>query len=239
MPEKRLKMTEANSSSRHESFSDFEATMEFISQLDFLGKGKKILEIGSGKGRLAYVLKSKGFYILASDIRYDFLHYAKTRYKLAKTLQFSGENIPLRSNHFDVIISIDVLEHMPNLDKHLSEIKRVLKNGGYFIIQTPNKPFNIFWNIISKSKNWRKWHPSLCSYFEIIKLLRRHNLEVKFYKINEFTQYTLSKAKKLITPLGIRILSQIKPRYVPIYLYPTFYVVAKKGCPKPAFRHKE
>jgi SAM-dependent methyltransferase len=41
-------------------------------------------------------------------------------------------------NSFDIIIAIEVLEHVPEDDKFVSEVYRVLKPGGYFYMTTPN-----------------------------------------------------------------------------------------------------
>lgn len=46
-------------------------------------------------------------------------------------------DIPYEKNHFDFIIANHVLEHVNDLPKALSEIHRVLKIGGYAILQTP------------------------------------------------------------------------------------------------------
>lgn len=46
-------------------------------------------------------------------------------------------NIPYEKNHFDFVIANHVLEHVNDLPKALFEIQRVLKIGGYAILQTP------------------------------------------------------------------------------------------------------
>jgi SAM-dependent methyltransferase len=50
---------------------------------------------------------------------------------------FDGVNIPYEDCMFDGILSTQVLEHVENLDILLSECKRVLKPGGYFIVSVP------------------------------------------------------------------------------------------------------
>lgn len=46
-------------------------------------------------------------------------------------------DIPYQENYFDFLIANHVLEHVSDLHKALSEIHRVLKIGGYAILQTP------------------------------------------------------------------------------------------------------
>lgn len=52
-------------------------------------------------------------------------------------LQADGQMMPLKSNIFDTVISIDVLEHVPSPERFVSEIFRVLKPGGKVILSTP------------------------------------------------------------------------------------------------------
>ena len=52
--------------------------------------------------------------------------------------QASIENIPFEDNTFDLIVSTDLIEHLPDsvLDNGLSEMNRVLVNGGNAIVTT-------------------------------------------------------------------------------------------------------
>ncbi len=49
-----------------------------------------------------------------------------------------AENIPFSKNTFDVVYSADLLEHVPNPSRMVSESSRVLKKNGKLIIITPN-----------------------------------------------------------------------------------------------------
>jgi ubiquinone/menaquinone biosynthesis C-methylase UbiE len=47
-----------------------------------------------------------------------------------------SESIPFDDNYFDVVCSFNSLDHVDNLKKSISEIKRVLKVGGLFLLLT-------------------------------------------------------------------------------------------------------
>ena len=49
-----------------------------------------------------------------------------------------GTKFPFEDNSFDVICANQVMEHLTNTDNFIKEIHRVLKQGGYAVISTPN-----------------------------------------------------------------------------------------------------
>lgn len=53
-------------------------------------------------------------------------------------LNFENDTFPLDDNSFDLILSYSVIEHIHDPSIFLNESMRVLKTGGYFIIETPN-----------------------------------------------------------------------------------------------------
>ena len=90
----------------------------------------KILEIGSGDGYMASVLKKKSWNIIASD---------PNPRKPMKTYVYrmKGDNILFPNDYFDIIFSSNVLEHIYNLPQVFLEMKRVLKNTGIMIHTIP------------------------------------------------------------------------------------------------------
>lgn len=50
---------------------------------------------------------------------------------------WDGKIMPFENESFDVVISTEVLEHVPNPDIYLAEVKRVLKPGGMFFFTVP------------------------------------------------------------------------------------------------------
>ena len=73
------------------------------------------------------------------------------------------------TEQFDLVLSFDVIEHIPDTERHLLEVRRVLKPGGSYLLQTPNKWTNsifetIRWRSVSK---WRVDHCSLHTYRQL------------------------------------------------------------------------
>jgi SAM-dependent methyltransferase len=50
---------------------------------------------------------------------------------------WDGITMPFQNDSFDIVISTEVLEHVPNPDIYLAEVKRVLKPGGSFFFTVP------------------------------------------------------------------------------------------------------
>lgn len=108
-----------------------------ISLFKKYGKKGKILDAGCGTGLLLKKLTSFGEGI-GIDISSEAVKFAKAR-GLRKIYQASIENIPFKSNTFDVIVCVDVIYHkkVKNDLKALKELYRLLKPQGILIIKVP------------------------------------------------------------------------------------------------------
>lgn len=71
------------------------------------GKGTKILDVGSGEFGLATYI-SKGFDIAGTDIV-----FGKHEEKGFKMVKASADKLPFKNNSFDIVVSIDMMEHLP------------------------------------------------------------------------------------------------------------------------------
>jgi ubiquinone/menaquinone biosynthesis C-methylase UbiE len=105
-------------------------------------KGKSVLDAGCGIGYGSnFIAKAGAKKVIGIDISKDAIKVAKQRYE-NEQIQFMIMDITqleFPENSFDVICCFEVIEHIKNYHKALSELKRVLKNGGLCIISTPNK----------------------------------------------------------------------------------------------------
>ena len=92
---------------------------------DRVGKTDKILEIGSGDGTTMRGLKDLGYDITGTDI------YATSK----DIIECPIWELPFKNQSFDVVISTDVLEHLPTdmVDKAISELSRVAKKNIHVI----------------------------------------------------------------------------------------------------------
>lgn len=56
----------------------------------------------------------------------------------AVKLDISEESLPFKDNYFDFVLAGELIEHLFDPDHLLLEVYRVLKNGGFFLLTTPN-----------------------------------------------------------------------------------------------------
>src|SRR5262249_30988896 len=71
--------------------------------------------------------------------------YPKTHYPVEV---YDGSHIPFPDNHFDIVFSSNVLEHVRDVPTMLRETRRVLKNDGVAIHVLPSSSWR-FWTLIT------------------------------------------------------------------------------------------
>lgn len=100
-----------------------------------LPKSAKILDIGCGSGSFIKVLKDMGYKnISGTDMDPDELFLKDVPFRKA---DFNNV-FPYKDKEFDMIFSLEVIEHLENPWKFVEEIQRILKPNGYCILTTPN-----------------------------------------------------------------------------------------------------
>lgn len=213
-------------------FSDLELTMQFLQPLKAMFKGKRVLEIGCGVGHLAHILKDEFEVseIVATDISPKSIEKARELYADVEFEVMKGEDLKFKPGSFDIVVSIETLEHIADYKKHLKEVKRVLRPDGYYFVETPNKPFNVIWETLrGNKKGLAVWHPSLFSPKHLRSKLEELGFEVKFYKQKSFTPKSKGKLKKIFGPFGDLIAKLFPFRFLPVGFLPTLFLTAKKN----------
>ncbi len=116
---------------------------ELLPILDYIKDGDKILDAGCGNGRILKLFSGKLIDYTGIDPSKKLIEFAK---KLNPNqgvfLTNQVEKLPFPDNHFDHILMIAVLHHIPSrsLRQHaLLELKRVLKPGGMLFITNWNR----------------------------------------------------------------------------------------------------
>ena len=104
-----------------------------------------VLDVGCGGGYTCEFLakrnlKMHGLDLSHSSIKEASLHAQAQGLKIHYT-QGDACALPFPDSHFDVVVCVDVFEHVESPQKAISEIARVLKPGGHLLYDTINRNF--------------------------------------------------------------------------------------------------
>jgi len=137
-------------------FSYFSEVMS--GPLHFDPRGKTALDVGCGGGLLAEEFASLGCKVTGLDHSLASLKAARRPADSGnleiRYLAAAGERIPFEAVSFDIVYCCDVLEHVSDLDRVISEISRVLKPNGVFFFDTLNRTLK---SRLVAIKLWQDW----------------------------------------------------------------------------------
>ncbi len=105
-------------------------------------KGKKILDMACGQGIFAEQLRDKGAFVTGVDIAKELITLAEEKSKTVKEkgthkviyhVTSADDLFMLKDESFDVVVCVLALQNIENLQKTISEAKRVLTPKGVFL----------------------------------------------------------------------------------------------------------
>lgn len=191
----------------------------------FLKEGMHVLDFGCGQGAFSQRLVDRGMIVDACDINIDQIK-AGVNKKIAIDLnkEINHDLFPAR---YDVVIALEILEHLHNPWKYLDDCLSLLKDDGILLLSTPNIS-----NFISRLRFLMRG--SLLA-FEKQDLAHGHITPLSFIQIeNMCAHYKLEIVKKgyagtipLIHIYGVSLFSFFRNTILPL-LYP-FMSGPKRG----------
>lgn len=159
-------------------------------------KNDKILDLGCGDGFFLYLLSQLGnFDLTGIDSDAKAIVNAKKQVGKRTVAYVVGDiyRLPFKNDTFTKIILSEVLEHLPDDEKGLLEIKRVLKKGGIICATVPHWNYPFFWDPLNyllqrifkthvKSGFWAgiwNFHERLYHVSELKKLFKQTGFEIE------------------------------------------------------------
>ncbi len=120
----------------------FRGRRRFIqSVLSSFDPGRKVLEVGCGTGANYPVLSETGRYLVGLDLSDEALSYAPHDPRV----KGDGVNMPFQDGTFDLVVALDVLEHVVDDGALARELRRVTRPGGRVLVFVP--AFSFLWGV--------------------------------------------------------------------------------------------
>jgi SAM-dependent methyltransferase len=148
----------------------------------------------------------------------------------------TGTVLPCGDSEFDIVMSFDVFEHIPNSNDHLSEVRRVLRPNGHYLLATPNKWTNVLFEPIrharkrglSKAFDFFKTHCALHNYWQLARRFKLNGFETEFYDVPVVNEFFRVKVNRFLGKPGLLALRLVNPDMLPRPLRTNFFLKARK-----------
>jgi len=106
-------------------------------------QGKRVADVGTGKGRFAISFALQGAEVYALDISREMLERARRDAQTAGVqvhyLQGDAENLPYPDHSFDLVVCMETIMHVPHPGKLLRELARLVRPDGQVLVSMTNK----------------------------------------------------------------------------------------------------
>jgi SAM-dependent methyltransferase len=103
--------------------------------------GRRVLDPGCGTGHGTNLITRYAREVWGADIAGDAVQFAARRYPALQQRCFVSDatRLGLPAHHFDVVIAIEIIEHLESDEAFLREVQRLLRPQGTCFISTPNR----------------------------------------------------------------------------------------------------
>lgn len=105
--------------------------------------GADVLEVGCGRGHLLHLLQRQGARAVGVDANPQAVANGVTEGMQVATATV----LPFDAASFDAVVSVHTIEHLPELERGLSEMVRVTRPGGRLLLIYPAEPIMGLWAI--------------------------------------------------------------------------------------------
>lgn len=103
-----------------------------------VGKNKRVLEVGAGRGFVSEKMRENGCSVTAIEIDSRMAEEAKKRCSNVLVGNVESMQLGFKPESFDVLLFADVLEHLRFPDMVLQKTRRFLKKNGVLVASIPN-----------------------------------------------------------------------------------------------------
>ena len=148
---------------------------------DQISRNSFVLEVGTGEGYGTKLLSEHFEKIVGLDVDEQTIVRARKKYGSGNCVftLYDGIRIPFEDNMFDAVISFQVIEHIQDEKNYVSEIYRILKTNGIFILTTPNRNLRLK----PGQRPWNRFHVREYDPNELELVLKSKFSDVKIFGV--------------------------------------------------------
>ena len=133
--------------------------------------GRRVLDVGCGTGYGSAELARSAASVTGIDFAAEAVDHASSHYSGIRFVQGSASALPFPAEAFELIVSFEVIEHLPDWPQMLAEVRRVLGPDGLFVVSTPNR---VFYERTRGEQGANPFHHHEFEYHEFRDALREH-----------------------------------------------------------------
>jgi len=181
-----------------------------LSDIDNITPKGKLLEVGCATGSLLRKAMGRGWEAYGVEINRNCARFARENNKL-NVITGELQDAKFPSGYFDVVVMVHVIEHIYNPRELISEVNRILKQGGIVYMLTPNFSNYIvrFLKKIGVSRSIDELdptgHPYMFTKYSLSKILEQSKFEVRYIDDG----ISLLSLKKKLADNGVSYLNKI------------------------------
>lgn len=167
---------------------------EYVYARNHIRNTDVVLDIACGWGAGTAVLAEKCAKVIGMDIEQEYIKAARKRY-LRKNVKYvigDAMDIDMPTNSVDVVVSVHTMEHLDDDEKFLSEVNKVLKKDGKFIIEVPLRLCRPF---VYNSEPFMPDHVHEYESGQLTNLIRKYFKIENAYGVNRGNYCDLTKAR--------------------------------------------
>ncbi|WP_217352171.1 class I SAM-dependent methyltransferase [Ruegeria sp. HKCCA5763] len=129
--------------------------MAIPSVVSQVGSNSRVLDLCCGQGNVTEALANAGHTVTGADFSAKMLSHARKRFPTGDFIEADAQDLPFEEDSFDSVVCSFGLMHVPDQPKALSEIRRVLKPNGQFIMTSWCGPdvspvFQVFYSSVQE-----------------------------------------------------------------------------------------
>jgi len=231
----------------HIHFVDLEVPKLLGKLLKSFDKSFSIVDLGCGDGKILWALYNKGLFknarrIVGVDISEERINRLKEFSPFAEGFVSDVQDLKMISEEsFDIAISSQVIEHVPDDSKMLKEVYRILKPDGHFYVSTVIKKWYGFWIYWNNGFRLDPTHVrEYGSEQEFLDLLKENGFEIIEHKTEKVKYPVMDLIVRIFIKANLikpspdfyqkhKLLRKLRKIKMPVMGYRTIEAIVKKS----------